>query len=161
MQKKKMLGAALAILIALAIMPAAVFWFHVSIVSLFALGCGLAGVTVTYQSFQVNSAGNPRPGGLYTGGTTNPTVTQAVGTDVVVALVNFGDTDTVATITHNMQITSLGLTNLQPYITWWIEALTGTAAPVLTFTATTAVVTVNHVANTGAGGTFVVVIRRG
>jgi hypothetical protein len=158
--KVKKIGAALvAAVLALAILPAAVFWFHVPIVSLFMLGLASAGtVTVTYQTFQVPGGGY---GGGYTRGTTPPTTGQAAQVQAVVALVNIADTDTVITITHNMGISTAALAALQPYVHTYLQALTGTTGPVLTYALTNSnVVTINHVSNTGTGGTYVVTVRR-
>jgi hypothetical protein len=159
----KLIGAAL---LALAILPAAVLLFSIPIHALFIVGLGVAGtVTVTYQNAEVNSAGAPAPGGGYTGGTVPPTIIQMVGINSLVAQVSFADADTVATITHNMQITALGLSCLQPYLTYYAQLLatpaSGTLA-VLTFALTSSnVVTINKTANTGTGGTYVVRVLRG
>lgn len=167
MQKKKKIGAALAVLIvALAIVPAAVCLFHVPLVGLFLVGAGALGtVTVTYQNLEVNSAGGPAPGGGYTGGTVPPTTIQAVGINSIVALVNFSsDADTLATLTHNMQITALGLSALQPYIQYYCQALAAAANTfaVITFALTNSnVVTMNKISNVGTAGTYVVRIVRG
>jgi hypothetical protein len=168
MQTKKKIGAAL-VLLALAIVPAAVFWFHVpaiaTVITLLAVGpIGLGTVVVTYQTTEVNSAGGPAPGGGYTGGTIAPTATQMVGINSLVALITYADTDTVITINHNMQITALGLSALQPYIRWYFQSLAASTNtyPVLSFALTSGnVVTINKVSNTGTAGTLVVQISRG
>jgi hypothetical protein len=160
--KLKIIGAAL---LALAILPAAVCLFAIPAPAVLGLGLALAGtVTVTYQNTMVNSAGGPAPGGGYSGGTVPPTTVQMVGINSLVALVNFADADTLITLTHNMQITALGLSCLQPYIRLYCQALaaaTNTYA-VLTIALTNSnVVTVNKVANTGTAGTYVIQISRG
>jgi hypothetical protein len=166
MQTKKKIGAALVLLaLALAIVPAAVFWFHVPVLALLTAGTLVAGtVTTTYQNTEVNSAGGPAPGGGYTGGTVPPTVVQMIGINSLVALINYADTDTLITITHDMQITALGLSCLQPYIRYYWQALAATTNtyPVLTFALTNSnVVTINKISAVGTGGTLVVQISRG
>jgi hypothetical protein len=158
----KIIGAAL---LALAILPAAVLLSAIPLPAALGLGLAIAGtVTVTYQNTEVNSSGGPAPGGGYTGGTVPPTTIQMIGINSLVALVNFADADTLITITHNMQITALGLSCLQPYIRLYCQALAATTNTyaVLTIALTNSnVVTINKVANTGTGGTYVVQISKG
>lgn len=151
--KLKLIGAAL---VALAILPAAVLLFHVNPLHALMGLVTVAGVTVTYQSFQAQ--GNF--GGAFTGGITPPTQAQAVQVQAVVATVAMADTDTTAAITHNMAISTAGLAAQQPYITWYIST-PGTALPLLSFALTDAnTVTVNKTSLTGSGGTYTVIIRR-
>lgn len=161
-KRLKFIGAAL---LALAILPAAVMLFHIPLMTLAMGALGVTGVvTVTYQNLQVNSSGGPAPGGGYTGGTVPPTVVQMIGINSLVALINYADTDTLITITHDMQITALGLSALQPYIRLYWQALAATTNtyPVLTFALTNSnVITINKVSNTGTGGTLVVQISKG
>ena len=71
-KKLKFIGAAL---VALAILPAAVLLFHLSLGTVFSLALGIGGYTLLgYESFQID--GNF--GGGYTGGTTPPTQAQSV-----------------------------------------------------------------------------------
>lgn len=156
MTTKRKIGAALAIL-ALAILPAAAFFHHWT--ALFALAGAAAGTaTITYQSFQDGSG----PHGGYTGGTTAPTSAQSATVNAVVAQIAFGDTDTIATLTHSMGFSAAALAALQPYISWYLQTpggATNTLA-VLSFALTNSnTVTVNKVSNTGTGGTYVVIIQ--
>ena len=151
--KLKLIGAAL---VALAILPAAVLLFHVNPLHALMGLVTVAGVTVTYQSFQAQ--GNF--GGAFTGGITPPTKAQAVQVQAVVATVAMADTDTTAAITHNMAISTAGLAAQQPYITWYIST-PGTALPLLSFALTDAnTVTVNESSLTDTGGAYTVIIRR-
>lgn len=158
---KQKFGAAL-LVVALAILPAAVFHLstHTSIVALlFGLGAIAAGTTITYQTFQDGSG----PHGGYTGGTTAPTTAQSATVNAVVAQVSFGDTDTIATITHSLGITTAQLAALQPYVQMYLQtaAATTNTYPLLTVALTnSSTVTINKVSNTGTGGTWVVIIRR-
>jgi hypothetical protein len=163
-KKLKFIGAAL---LALAILPAAIFLIHVHPATLLGLGLGIAGtVTVTYQTFEVTGTGGGQQGGGYTGGTVPPTASQATaqnGVNAVVALVNYADTDTLITITHNMQITAAALAALMPYITVYWQALAASTNtyPLLTFALTNSnVVTINKFSNVGTAGTMVVEVRR-
>ena len=157
MTQDRKLGAALLAVLALAILPAAVLLFHVSIPALLiTLGAGIAGVTVTYQGFQTGQAF----GGGYTGGTTAPTLAQSYQTQAVVAQVSMGDTETTATLTHNMAISTAALAALQPYIQWYL-ATPGTAVPILSFALTSGnVVTITKASATGSGGIYTVIVRR-
>lgn len=161
-KRLKFIGAAL---LALAILPAAVMLFHIPLMTLTLAALGTAGtVTVTYQNLQVNSGGGPAPGGGYTGGTVPPTVVQMIGINSLVALVNYADNDTTITITHDMQITALGLSALQPYIRYYWQAFAATTNtyPLLTFALTNSnVITINKISNVGTAGTMVVQISRG
>lgn len=149
----KTIGAVL-LALALCILPAAAF-SHSILPALFALSA-VAGVTVTYASFQDGSG--PHEG--YTGGTTPPTTTQSETVNAVVATVVLGDTETTAPIIHNMQITAAALAAFQPYVTVGIS-VPGTVAPLVSRVLTDGnTVTLNKTSNTGSGATFVVVIRR-
>ena len=163
MYKKINIGAALLVL-ALAIVPAAVFLCHISPVTLLLAGAGAAAtVTVTYQTFQVAPGGGPAPGNGYIGGTIPPTTIQSIGVTTVRALINWADTDTLITITHNMQVTALGLSALQPFVDYYFQALAAAANtyPVFTIALTNSnVVTINKVSNTGTAGTAVVRILK-
>lgn len=154
MNTKWKIGAVI-LLIALAV-PAALL-AHAGQATLVSLGVAMLGaVTVTYGSFQDGSG----PHGGYTGGTTAPTLAQSAGVNVVVATVAMGDTDTTATITHNMNVTAAQLAALQPFVTIGVTT-PGTVVPLLSYALTSAnVVTITKGSLTGSGGTYVVVIRR-
>jgi hypothetical protein len=91
------------------------------------------------------------------GGTVPPTSVQVLGLSRVVALVAFGDSDTTATITHNMNIplastpTQHGQNSGNPWITWIVSTSSaGTVAAVLAFTRGTNTVVITK-GNTVAG----------
>jgi hypothetical protein len=160
MTTKKLIGAAL---LALAILPAAVFVFHLSIASAFMLAmCGAPLVfgtaTISYASFQDGSG----PHGGYTGGTTAPTQGQSYTVNAVVAKVTMGDTDVSAAIVHNLGLSTAQLAALQPYITINTDgASVNTVSPILKFTRTDGnTVTMAKDSNTGNGGTYIVTVRR-
>lgn len=160
MTLKAKFGALLVLVLALALFPAAVMMAHHPAVFL-GLGLALGGlVTVTYPSFQTGAGF----GGGYTGGTSGPTQAQAYTQQAMAVQVSFADADTVASITHNFNVSAAQLAALQPYIQWYCQALTtpatGTYA-VLTFALTSAnVITVNKTSNVGTGGTYVIVVRK-
>jgi hypothetical protein len=157
MNTKLKIGAVL-LALALCILPVAAF--HVNLVTAALMLCGIAGVTVTYASFQDGSG----PHQAYTGGTTAPTATQSQTVNAVVVQLTMGDTETTATITHNFGLTAAQAAALQPYIQWYISSLTtntGTWPLFLAFALTnTNVVTVTKATDTGTGGVYTVIIRR-
>jgi hypothetical protein len=156
MNTKFKIGAVL-IALALCALPAAAF-SHSILLTLTGLSL-VAGVTVTYASFQDGSG----PHQAFTGGTTAPTITQSQTVQAVVVTINMADADTTAVITHNMQNSAAQLAALQPYIQWYLSAMVAgaTAAPLLTFALTSGnVVTVTKAAASSSGGTFIVIVRR-
>lgn len=164
MTKKKMFGAALMV-VALAILPAAVFCFHA--LSLNQLAVALVGtlgvVTFTYESFQIGGAF----GGGFTGGSAvAPTAAQAQQVPAMTALVGFTDADTTFTFTHNWGLSTAQATALFPEILWIVDsstpASTPTALPVLSANRignTNAVVFVKNTA-TGSGCVVAITLRR-
>jgi hypothetical protein len=153
MNTKLKIGAVL-LALALCILPVAAF--HVNLLTAAIALCGIAGVTVTYASFQDGSG----PHQAYTGGTTAPTIVQSETVNAVVATVSFADSETTALISHNMQITAAQLAALQPYIQCYI-ATGPTVLPILSFALTSGnVVTVTKTSLEGSGGSLVVIIRR-
>lgn len=161
-KKLKLIGAAL---VALALLPAAVLLFHISLTpaTLFGIGFGLAGtVTVTYESFQHTGAF----GGGFTGGSaTAPTAAQAKQISAMSILVNFTDTDTVFSLTHNWGLSAAQAAALLPQIIWdavnFPQALGTQVVPALAFTfGDTNVIGVTKLADTGSGCTIVVYLRR-
>jgi hypothetical protein len=80
---------------------------------------------------------------------------------MLTAQVNFGDTDTIATITHNWQLSTAQLANLWPTIKSYLNTNGGTLLPILTWALTNSVaVTITKVSATGSGGTTTVVLER-
>jgi hypothetical protein len=156
MNTKLRIGAVL-LALALCILPVAAF--HVNLVTAVLAGVstiGLLGtVVVTYASFQDGSG----PHEAYTGGTVAPTQNQTTTVNAVVAQVSTADSDTVALITHNFNVSTAQAAALQPYIQYY--ATTGAGTTPLTFALTSAnVITVGKNGFTGSGGTYVVIIRR-
>jgi len=157
MTHRRKIGAALAIL-ALAILPAAAFATH-HVVQLLSVLVLVGGSTVVYQSFQTGFSQNAG----YTGGATAPTQEQSATVQAVVATVQFSDTDTIATFTHNFGLSAAAAAALAPYIQWYalLFAATTNTYPLLTFALTnTNVITINKISNTGTGSTIVVIVRR-
>ncbi len=127
MSKKKIIGAALAA-VALAILPASVFWFHaISLGQLAAASLAVVGVvTFTYESFQIGGAF----GGGFTGGSAvAPTAAQAQQVSAMTALVGYTDADTTFTFTHNWGLSTAQATALFPEVLWTIDSSTPAATP--------------------------------
>jgi len=116
--------------------------------------------TVTYASFQT---GNTYGGG-YTGGTTAPTTSQSSQTNIVSALLNFTDTDTTFTLTHDMALTAAQLAALLPLVTWSVvssvQAVGTAVAPVFAITKASNTVTFTKLQATGSGCTIQIDVRR-
>lgn len=148
----KILGAAL-VVCALLVVPALVATGHLSAVTAFQLsaGLGLVGtVTVTYR-FPVS-------------GTTPPTAIQASVQNVVTAIINWAEADTIGTVTHNFGLQSGtypgNLTQLFPEIIWYLQS-GQTVMPAITFVLTDGnTITFGKQSAVGTGGSVVVIIRR-
>jgi hypothetical protein len=116
--------------------------------------------TVSYASFQDGSG----YWGGYTGGVTPPTQAQAALRNVVSTTLNFTDTDTTFTLTHNMGLTAAQLTCLFPLVTWVtigsVQAVGTGIAPVLTITKAANTITVTKQQATGSGQTVQIDVRR-
>ena len=161
---KRKIGAALVAVVALAILPAAVLFFHlipISFNTLALLGAGAMGAfTCTYGSFQ-DGAGI---GNGYTGGATAPTQAQASGRPLVSAQLAFTDTDTTFTLTHNMNLSAAQLAAFYPLVT--ITALVNQSTVVGEPAANIAVVkgantlVLTKIQATGSGATVQIDIRR-
>jgi hypothetical protein len=96
-----------------------------------------------------------------------PTALQMLPLSRVVAVVNFGDTDTTATVTHNMNIplastpAQHGQNSGNPWITWMLAASSaGTVYPVLAFTRGTNTLTIAKQSVTGSNCTIEVTMER-
>jgi len=145
--KIKQLGAAalLCFMVAVAVYTLSI---HVSVPAFltFISAMGMIGSTVTY---------------LTPGSTTTPaTAAQAANVQSQAVTVNFGDSDTTATITHNFQASTYALALLRPWVQ--VYAVTaGTAYPALQWAlaANTLVITKGNT-TTGSGGTYNVIIQR-
>jgi hypothetical protein len=115
--------------------------------------------TVTYASFQDGSGYS-----AYTGGATAPTQAQVNNRNLVSALLNFTDTDTTFTLTHNMNLTSAQLTCLYPLVTVTttgsVQAVGTAVAPVLAITKASNTITITKLQATGSGSTVQIDIRR-
>jgi hypothetical protein len=161
-KKLKFLGAAL---LALAILPAAVILFHLiphlTPATWMALGMGVAGtVTITYESFQFNGAF----GGGYTGGATAPTQAQSAQSPTVVAQVNFTDTDTTFTLTHNFNLSTAAVAALRPLViistVGSVQAVGTAVAPIITVVVGANTVTFTKQQATGSGSTVSIAILK-
>lgn len=162
MKTKWKIGAAL---LALAILPAAAFLFHVSGATLCNLSIlGLAGAVVfTYDSFQHTGAF----GGGFTGGdATAPTATQAKQIERQSGTVSFTDADTTWVFTHNWGLSAAqAAAHLPDVIVNMIagqQALGTAVVPniAVDVTSDTNVVTFNKLADTGSGCTLSITLRR-
>lgn len=116
--------------------------------------------TATYASFQDGSG----IGSGYTGGATAPTQAQSAGRNLVSALLNFTDTDTVFTLTHNLNLSAAQLAALFPLVTWIttgsVQAVGTAVAPVLAIAKGANTITVTKLQATGSGQTVQIDIRR-
>jgi hypothetical protein len=145
--KIKQLGAAALLCITVAVAVYALH-IHVSVGAFLAFisAMGIIGSTVTY---------------LTPGSTTTPaTAAQAANVQSQAMTVNFDDSDTTATITHNFQASTYALALLRPWVQVY-AVTTGTAYPALTWAlgANTLVITKVNT-GTGSGGTYNVIIQR-
>lgn len=116
--------------------------------------------TVTYASFQDGSgyyAG-------YTGGSTAPTQAQSFTRNLVSLTLNFTDTDTTFTLTHNFNLTIAQLACLLPLVNintvGSVQAVATAVAPVFTVSKAANTVTLTKLQATGSGSTVQVDIRR-
>jgi hypothetical protein len=93
-------------------------------------------------------------------GTTAPTTTQMANQSSLTVQVLFGDSDTTATITHNMQVSAAALLRLQPWVQhYWNTS--GSALASLIFTlATNTIVITKQGTSAGSGGTATFVVQR-
>ena len=165
MKNKLKIGA---VLLALALLPAAVFLIHASPATIVSMVVGLgmiaAGtVTFTYESFQHSGAF----GGGFTGGsTTAPTAAQAAQISAMSALVGFTDTDTTWTFTHNWGLSAAQAAALLPQViinpVSGVQAVATAVAPVIAVnvTSSTNVVTFTKLQATGSGMTVSIWLRR-
>lgn len=116
--------------------------------------------TATYASFQDGSGYY----GGYTGGATAPTLAQSAGRNLVSLLLNFTDTDTAFTLTHDMALTTAQLTALLPLVTIQVvssvQAVATAVAPVFSVVKATNTITVTKLQATGSGCTVQIDIRR-
>jgi len=94
-------------------------------------------------------------------GTTAPTAAQAARANSLTAQVNFADGDTVATVTHNWQLSAANLAKQYPFVQWYWQTA-GTAVCTLQVALTNSVaVTVTKLSTAaGTGGTLCVVLQR-
>lgn len=161
-KKLKFLGAAL---LALAILPAAVMLFHLiphhlTLGAISALSMGVAGITITYESFQFGGAF----GGGYTGGATAPTQAQSAQSPTVVAQVNFTDTDTTFTLTHNFNLSTAAVAALRPLViistVGSVQAVGTAVAPIITVVVGANTVTFTKQQATGSGSTVSIAILK-
>jgi hypothetical protein len=116
--------------------------------------------TATYASFQDGSGYY----GGYTGGSTAPTQAQSSTRNLVSALLNFTDTDTTFTLTHNMNLSAAQLAALLPLVTITtvgsVQGVGTAVAPVLTVVKGANTITVTKLQATGSGSTVQIDIRR-
>lgn len=95
-------------------------------------------------------------------GSSAPTAQKMLTLSLVTAVLNWGDTDTTATITHNMGITAAQLAQLFPFVSVYAVALNGSpsAPPPFVSTLATNSITITKSSVTNSGGTFNVYIFR-
>jgi hypothetical protein len=155
-----------AVLLALALLPAAVFLIHAHpavLIGLLMAGLGVAGtVTFTYSSFQHSGAF----GGGFTGGSAvAPTAAQAAQVSAMSALVGFTDTDTTWVFTHNWGLSAAQAAALLPQIIIEVvsqQAGTTAVMPVIgcNVTSNTNLVTFTKTQATYSGCTVSIWLRR-
>ena len=144
--------AAACVMLALALTTfAALNVFHVHDIALLLLKYGsffaFGIVTSTYNFFIAQN--------LQTG-TTPPTLAQALNENMLNVLLNWADSDTTATLTHNWNMSAAEQTALLPLMSIF-PTQTNTNTTVVAVTAqNTNTVTVGKQANAGSGGTYVV-----
>ena len=114
----------------------------------------------TYASFQDGS----RYGAGYTGGATAPTQAQSSSCNLVSALLNFTDTDTTFTLTHNFGLSVAQLGALFPLVTSSVvssvQGLGVAVAPVFSIVKASNTITLTKLQATGSGCTIQIDIRR-
>lgn len=161
-RKLKWIGAAL-LALALCILPVAAFHVNLATAVLALSGLAVGTITTTYVTFLDGSGAHQG----YAGGTTAPTLAQCATVNAILCTLFAADADTTGTITVNFGLSALQAAALQPYLQWYISALssaTGTAPVNLAFAITTntgvSVITVTKGATTNTGGTYVCIIRR-
>lgn len=94
-------------------------------------------------------------------GNTAPTILQALGCNLLTAQVNMLDADsTVATITHNWQLSTTQLSNQWPVVTWYISAGSTIAPAMIVALANSVSVTIAKASLLGTGGTYTVILLR-
>jgi hypothetical protein len=162
MKTKRKIGAVLIAILALALLPAAVFASpHHVLPAIVALGMGIAGtVTVTYSSFAVDQP-SPQVGTAYTGGTTAPSAIQAGQVNRLNALVGFTDGDTSITLTHNWGLSAAAQAANEPdiIVTDYALGSSGTTPAGMTWARNTNTVVGSKGTAAGSGRTLCVTLR--
>ena len=92
--------------------------------------------------------------------TVAPTTTQAALTSLLTATVQYGDTDTTATITHNWGLTATQNTALMPVVGIQLTSAPTTAIPVTQGVLGTNTVTILKASATGSAVTVQVTLMR-
>ncbi len=158
----KRIGAALAVLALCALLPAA-FHFSLAVLALALSGLAVGTITTTYVTFLDGSGSHQG----YAGGTTPPTAAAVATKNTILCTLFAADADTTGTITCNFGLSAAQAAALEPFISWYVAAMTtaaSTAPPQLAFSVTTntgvTVITVTKGATTNTGGTYVVQIAR-
>lgn len=146
-------GLLAACLVASAAMYALIAHPHITsgeiFMGLLAAGGLLAGTVTTTYKYPVS-------------GTTPPTLLQALTANILTAVVNMADSDTVITLTHNWNLSTAELADLFPLVNVNIEGdATTTVQPIFLVSLTnSSVVTINKPTTVGTQGTFVCVLLR-
>ena len=100
----------------------------------------------------------------YSGGasasTVAPTAAQAATTTLLTCTVQFGDTDTTATITHNWGLSTTQNTALFPLISVALNSTPTTANPITVGVLGTNTVTILKASLTGSAGTVIVNLQK-
>ena len=109
-------------------------------------------VTITYEFFITNNLQS---------GTTPPTQAQALNENMLNATLNWADSDTTATLTHNWNLSAAEQSALLPIVSVMpAQSNTGTTVVAVSLPQGTNAVTLTKLANVGSGGTVVVYMLR-
>lgn len=93
-------------------------------------------------------------------GTTAPTQQQASQVQAETFQVGLGDTEVLATVTHNWSLSAALLAKGFPFIQYWQETTGVAGTGILTFTRAAQTIAINKTTGTGSGGTWTFVIQR-
>ena len=98
--------------------------------------------------------------GFPVAGTTAPSAAQAATQTHITATVQFGDTDTIATVTHNWGLSTTQNSAFFPEVDMQLNSSPTTAIPFILATLGTNSVNITKASATGSAGTLIVHVRR-